>query len=497
MRRRTLLASCVAGLLGSSFALFLLTRAPAYRLVRTPVLDRWPQLGRLWDLLTPASLLAIGWDTDAAAALEYVYLLLVLVTFLLWLAALWLLSPGKHVPKLRWILIPALIIGQPLLLLPALFSGDLYLYIFYGRIISAYGENPFLMAPNQFASDPFYSLVIWHWLPSAYGPVWLLVSGALSAIAGDSLLANVLVLKSALLGVHVLTVVLIWRLLRVTRPELAPWGAVFYGWNPLVLIETAGNGHNEALLCLFIVLCMLSVVRRRWAIATVFLVTAAMVKPIALLLFPALMLAWARSLTGAQSRARALGTALVTAVITGLILYAPLWAGLGLLSNILANPAVQTYENSLWKLLASEVVTSGDKVSMGAFRSDLDIVRNCLLAASLLWLLWRLWRGACLLDTWIWSWAAFCLCAAWIWPWYFLPAIAIGAVRGPSRVSAVAAGLALGGMLFWLGWPEPTLPSAPYFHDYRSVLLFSPALLTAAWAVLPRRCNGVRAARRR
>lgn len=112
------------------------------------------------------------------------------------------------------------------------------------------------------------------------------------------------------------------------------------------------------------------------------------------------------------------------------------------------------------------------------FHGGLDVARYALLIAVYVVLLWR---GPELLDGVLWAWFAYFLCIGWIWPWYFLPAVPVAAVRGPGRTTAIVAALSLGGLLFWLGWPEPALPAAPYFLNYRSVLLLAPAILVAIW----------------
>jgi hypothetical protein len=172
---------------------------------------RWPQLRAVSDALTPDSLITATWRTDQAATHEFLYLLLALALVVLWLAALWLVRPGGRTVSLRWILLPIVLFGVPLIVLPGMFSGDLYLYMFYGRMIARYGANPILVAPDQFAGDPHLAWVYWKWLPSAYGPVWLMLSGVLSAVAGDALWENIVTYKSAMLGLHLLATIAVWK----------------------------------------------------------------------------------------------------------------------------------------------------------------------------------------------------------------------------------------------------------------------------------------------
>jgi hypothetical protein len=477
-----LLPASAVGSLALYFALFLLLRGKSFRLTQTGTLMRWPALRSISDALTPDSLVTASWTSARAGLHEYAYLLVSLALVALWVLALWLVRPvGGRSLRLGWILVPVVLFSVPLFVLPGMFSGDIYLYMFYGRIIAHYGENPILVAPNHFAGDPHLAWVYWTWLRSAYGPVWLLFSGGLSALAGDALWANLFTYKAGVLVVHLLTTVALWKLLRDARPEVATWGAVFYGWNPLVLFETVGSGHNDVMVGLFAVLALLAVARKRWLVGVCLLVAAAMVKLMALLLLPVLIVVWLREVPGTRRRLRAGASVLAAAALSALLLYAPLWGGAALLENVRDNPAAREYQNSLWELLILKVARPGFDPMYAIFSPDLDRLRNLAFLGVYAFLLFRLWRGREMLDTMTWVWFAYFLFAAWIWPWYFVQLIPIAAARGPGRAAAVAAGLTLGGMLFWLGWPEPALPAAPWFFNYRSVLLFAPAILLAVW----------------
>ncbi len=90
-------------------------------------------------------------------------------------------------------------------------------------------------------------------------------------------------------------------------------------------------------------------------------------------------------------------------------------------------------------------------------------------------------------DTWVWLWFAYCVTLGWIWPWYFLLVIPVVAMQGPGRAAALGVGLTIGGMLFWMGWPDPPLPAAPWTYNYRAFTLLAPAVIIAAWPALSRR----------
>ncbi|MDP9352904.1 MAG: glycosyltransferase 87 family protein, partial [Chloroflexota bacterium] len=428
-------------------ALFLLLQGKPFALTPTHTLDSMPWLGRISASLRPDIISATGDRSAQVTANAMLYGLIALGLVGLWAMALWLVRPGAYMLGLRWVLLATVLFGIPLTLLAGMFSMDVYLYMFYGRIISTYGENPMLVAPIRFVGDPHLEWFRW-WkgLPSAYGPVWLLLSGMLSATGGDSQFANVLVYKLALLGLHIITTVVVWFTLRRARPELATWGAIFYGWNPLVLLETVGNGHNDVMVAMFVALSLLSVAHQHWRLAVLALTAAAMVKVTALVLLPMLVLTWLFSLTGARARVRATITAGVVVLVGGLAMYGPLWAGTAVFQNAIDNPAATMYRNSLWELLRSVILSATGATAPATVSAYLHVVRNLVFVIAFLVLLRRLWRGRDMAGGCVWVWFAYCLSLSWIWPWYFVLAIPLAAVGGPGRTAALVAGLTLGGM---------------------------------------------------
>ncbi len=465
-------------------ALFLVLQSESFRLTSTHTLERWAGLRAISDALTPDALVTASWRSPLAFFNQVLLGLIILALLGLWLAALWLARPGVYTLSLRWVVLPILLFSVPLILLPRIFSGDLYLYMFYGRTIAEYGENPLLVAPRHFRDDSHLQWVNrYRNLPSAYGPVWLMFSAMLSGVAGEARFANLLTYKVALLGLHVLVTIVVWAVLRRTRPQRAVWGAIFYGWNPLVLLETVGNGHNDVMSACFAALAILASVHARWLLAVCLLTAAAMVKLPALLLLPPLVLAWVRVLPDARSRIRAGMSAAAVALVCGLALYAPLWAGAALFENALSNPAATGYANSTWRLLRSLVLRVTDTTSVATVTNQLDFIRYAAFAAPYLILLRRLGRRGDLVDTWAWVWFAYCLSLGWIWPWYFVLSIPIAAIRG-GRAALLSIGLTAGGLIFWLGWPPPGLPAMTLLSRFGAVLLVGPAVLIAVWLFL-------------
>ncbi|MGE5334572.1 MAG: hypothetical protein ACM3N4_07725, partial [Nitrososphaerota archaeon] len=124
--------------------------------------------------------------------------------------------------------------GLTLVLLPSLPSDDIFSYILYGRITTVHGANPLISTPADFSHDPFLSLVFWRDVRSVYGPVWLLLSAALSLVAqafGGSLALYVALFKLLGFAAHMINAWLIWRILGRIAPGRQLQGTLLYAWN--------------------------------------------------------------------------------------------------------------------------------------------------------------------------------------------------------------------------------------------------------------------------
>ncbi|OZM72504.1 hypothetical protein CFN78_15235 [Amycolatopsis antarctica] len=137
----------------------------------------------------------------------------------------------------------------PLLLIPPLFSRDVYSYLAQSEIVHR-GMDPYSLGPAQAlgVADPLTSGVsnMWRETPAPYGPISLTLGDWIAGITGNSITGGVLLHRLvALLGVGLI----VWALPRLARrfgvqPSTALWlGAA----NPLVLFHLVAGAHNDAL----------------------------------------------------------------------------------------------------------------------------------------------------------------------------------------------------------------------------------------------------------
>jgi hypothetical protein len=439
---------------------FVTSRSVAMRLVSSNTLEWWPLLRSLADRMTPAPLLAHGPGDVALQGL----LLGAIITGLLgaWIACV-------RAAHSRWcsfgttiVIGGILLFSVPLVLMPGLLSTDLFLHMYYGRIVAVHHENPFLAAPNYFGGDPqLESVVHWSWLPSAYGPLWILLCGMLSAIMPNALVTTLVIYKTAMVLLHVSATVILTLAVRQRSPDLALSVGVAYGWNPLVLIETVGGAHTEALMVALLAAVILSATSARWSIAAGLLGLAIMVKIVAVIFLPVLLASATRSLPTVARRARAAVTLAGVAAATALTAYVPLWAGFALIENVRMNPAAETYYNSIWESLALFIAAPSEPQFLSVLET-MTIARTCvigLLSGVAIWMAARDWT--------------FSRACTWT-----------GIASGRPREIGLAYALTCGGLLFWISFPEAAGADPLGLYRYRSLLLLGPALAYASYPLL-------------
>lgn len=206
-------------------------------------------------------------------------------------------------------------------------AADIFDYIIHGRMTGVYGVNPYRLTPNQFPHDPFYPYVAWKSDPSPYGPLWELIAGLAARLGRGSFLGTVLLYKLAV-GLFLLASLgLVALILRRAAPRLALAGTLLLAWNPVVLYETWGNGHNDMVMVFWLLAAAWAMQRRRYTTAVLALAAGALVKFVPLLLLPAAGLIALAGLSGLWRRVSFLVRSGLAVLALAALAYAPFWYG--------------------------------------------------------------------------------------------------------------------------------------------------------------------------
>jgi alpha-1,6-mannosyltransferase len=134
-------------------------------------------------------------------------------------------------------------------------SDDIYHNAADARTLWIHHENPFRVPPAAHNDSPIVEAVSsFRTISSRYGPLTYVAYGPPVLVAGGGVVENLLALKAynALL-LLVLTGLVGWAAAHV-NPGREVQAMVIAGWNPLVLYEVVGNGHNDVLMMIFAVL---------------------------------------------------------------------------------------------------------------------------------------------------------------------------------------------------------------------------------------------------
>jgi alpha-1,6-mannosyltransferase len=142
------------------------------------------------------------------------------------------------------------------------FTQDMWLSAVWGRMIAS-GSNPYdeLFGPAIIGTLPLDHFP----MPMSYGPLWGLVSAAVTAAAADNTAAIGFASKALLAAAWIGALVCIDRL---TAPRPAAERCLafaLFGWVPLSVTQTVAEGHNDIALMAPALLWLLLLMRGRAA----------------------------------------------------------------------------------------------------------------------------------------------------------------------------------------------------------------------------------------
>ncbi len=269
----------------------------------------------------------------------------------LWLVYLWLIWHLRASPiDRRWVAVGAIGLGLLAVLIPPLFSTDVFSYAMFGRLAGVYDLNPYLStASNAAPADPLMPYLYWRNIASPYGPVWSLVSWVIAHGASATPFVLVVRFKLVALGAVLIDGALIHHLVRVRWPRQASWAYLAFAWNPLVLIDGIVVGHNDIMILMLVLISAELLLRARpiWAMAG--LAASSLIKYSTM---PLVGVAMIHELVRRPGRQRAGFVVVVGAVVLPLSVAAflPFWAGLAGLTSTFAEPG-RGITNPLWRIL--------------------------------------------------------------------------------------------------------------------------------------------------
>jgi hypothetical protein len=236
----------------------------------------------------------------------------------------------------------------PLWTMEPTLSDDLHRYRWEGKV-QAHGWNPYAIAPNDPRLVPLrdrtWEVMPGRELPAIYPPASELVFRATWELFPGPVAFKIPFLVADLLVVFLLA----WIFRQASDGNFR---VAVYAWNPLVIVEFAGSGHNDVLAILGIVLGLAMLKKCPW-FSTLPLAFATMAK-----VFPAVLLpVWIRRAGWPQKKSG--WWAAIFAALVALLLLAPYRGALGMLRGNLS------YFEATWKNYHASLYTLVDWLTGG------------------------------------------------------------------------------------------------------------------------------------
>ena len=231
-----------------------------------------------------------------------------------------------HASRFKMVILAfGLLFGFTLVWLYPITANDLFRYVLRGRIWAVYGTSPMLSSPNDFPDDPYIAFAgeFGHWV-SGYGPLWEIVVQVPLRLGATDMVPGAISLKLvALLSFLICAILIGWFATPLQSPSSSLAALTFFAWNPLILMQVPGNGHNDMVFMALMVLGIILWQRKSslsWWGAAVALTLAALVKATALLMIPLCGVLLLRSESIWRQRIiKGLGAALIGLVIVYLL----------------------------------------------------------------------------------------------------------------------------------------------------------------------------------
>lgn len=204
-------------------------------------------------------------------------------------------------------------------------ANDLFRYVLRGRIWAVHGESPMITPPDAFPDDPYAAFAgeFGDWV-SGYGPLWEIVVQVPLQLGAVDMVPGSVGLKIVVVLFYILSAVLLgWFIIPERGTSLT--ALTFFAWNPLILIQGPGNGHNDMVFMALMVLGLVLWQRKLWWAAALALALSALAKASAVLLIPLFGVALLRrEKTWAQRIAKGGG-----AILIGLLTFYLVYSALG------------------------------------------------------------------------------------------------------------------------------------------------------------------------
>lgn len=220
-----------------------------------------------------------------------VFIALLGAYFLAYMGVLWGIQKKHISSKTMW---GAICVTAGILVFsyPA-FSYDFFNYLFTAKTVLIYHKNPYLVTPLQFTGvDPWLAFMHWTHLPSAYTPLWILVTLPPFFFGFGYFLLLLWGLKAILVIAYILTIVGIGKILEKIDRDYMYIGMASFAFNPLIIIESLISSHNDIVMMALAVWAIVFYQQKKRLVSWILLSLSIGMKLMTIFLIPSFMTGW-------------------------------------------------------------------------------------------------------------------------------------------------------------------------------------------------------------
>lgn len=268
----------------------------------------------------------------------------------------------------------------------AILSHDLYEYSIRARMLSIYGLNPYLHVPFEIKEDLFYPYIFWKTTPECYGPLWVLIGLTHSFFFKTNLALTSFMHKAVLLLFLLAGCFVFRRICKEVIPKYADITTSAFLLNPLIVILTLADGHNEIAMAFFILSAFYLLIKSRYGLSLVSLALAINIKFVYILIVPffVLYILFNQDVKGLRQRIYELLAGAFLSVLITVILWAPF--------GMKSVRAIISYYTDLSKnfwvdSIPFAVYFVSDKIGLALAKGLIANIFSCIFAAAYLFVL--------------------------------------------------------------------------------------------------------------
>ena len=354
------------------------------------------------------------------------------------------------------------------------FTQDFWLSVAWGRMIAA-GQNPYY---STFTPESLAGLPLDHFpMPMSYGPLWGLVSAAVSFAAGGSVLAAAVVFKVLLAAAWIGSLYLVDRMMISEPIRERCLAMVILGWLPCGVSQTVAEGHNDIAMVAFALLWLYLLLKGRIA-APVALAASVLCKYVTVPLFLVDLIFFFRSGRGPWPR---YALRLVAPVLLGLGVGAVFYRSMAFFDGVRLVGA--------WRFLQPQDAVRVLELTLGIPSAALGLAVSAVIPAVAVYQIAVAWSDATrdnMLKSAVAVMSAILFAGvSHVWPWYIVWALALAVLVPTWWLSRFVTGIAIIApftVAAW--WVEP-------FAHHREVAALAMYLGAIAWAWATRHSVGV------